>query len=47
MAGIPLGCLGTVSDTPEFVIKGQTGRSIVDTSIDILKSAWQVPLSFN
>ena len=42
MAGIPLGCLGTVSDTPEFVIKGKTGRSIVDTSIDILKSAWQV-----
>ncbi len=47
MAGIPVGCLGTISDTPEFVINGKTGRSIVDTSIDILKSAWQAPLSFN
>ena len=26
MAGVPIGCLGTVSDTPEFVIKGKTGR---------------------
>ena len=24
MAGVPIGCLGTVSDTPEFVIKGKT-----------------------
>ena len=42
MAGIPFGCLGTVSETPAFVIKGQTGRSIVEASIDTLKSAWQV-----
>ena len=42
MAGIPLGCLGTVSATSEFVVKGKIGRSIVDTSIEILKSAWQV-----
>ena len=47
MAGVPIGCLGTVSDTPEFVIKGKNGRSIVETSIDILKSAWQAPLLFN
>ena len=42
MAGVPLGCLGTVSDTSEFVIEGKTGRKRIDTSIDILKSAWQV-----
>ena len=26
MAGVPIGCLGTVTDTPEFVIKGRTGH---------------------
>ena len=44
MAGIPIGCLGTVTDTPEFVINGKAGQTIVKTSIDILKSAWQTPL---
>ena len=42
--GVPTGCLGTVIDTPEFVIKGKAGHSIVETSIDALKSAWQTPL---
>ena len=44
MAGVPIGCLGTVTDTPEFVIKGRTGHLILETSVDILKSAWQTPL---
>ncbi len=44
MKGVPTGCLGTVIDTPEFVIKGKAGHAIVETSIDILKSAWQTPL---
>ena len=44
MTGVPIGCLGTVTDTPEFVIKGKTGQLIVETSIDALKSAWQTPL---
>ncbi len=44
MAEVPLGCLGTVTETPEFVINGLTGKRIVDTSIDNLKSAWQTPL---
>ena len=44
MKGVPTGCLGTVIDTPEFVIKGRAGHSIVETSIDSLKSAWQTPL---
>ena len=44
MAGVPIGCLGTVTETPEFVINGITGRRIVETSIDTLKSAWQTPL---
>ena len=44
MADVPTGCLGTVTDTPEFVINGRSGAPIIKTSIDILKSAWQTPL---
>ena len=44
MEGVPIGCLGTVIDAPEFVVKGRAGHPIVETSIDILKSAWQTPL---
>ncbi|MDD9972729.1 MAG: AIR synthase-related protein, partial [Candidatus Poribacteria bacterium] len=44
MAEIPIGCLGTVTDTPEFVITGKNNHRIIDTSIDTLKSAWQTPL---
>ncbi len=46
MKGIPTGCLGTVTDTPDFIINGTAGHRIVETSIDTLKSAWQAPLSF-
>ena len=46
MKGIPTGCLGTVTDTPDFIINGTAGYRIVETSIDTLKSAWQAPLSF-
>ena len=44
MSNVPIGCLGTVIDTSEFVIKGTAGHLIVETSIDVLKSAWQTPL---
>lgn len=44
MADIPIGYLGTVSETPEFTVTGLLGNQIVDTSIDKLKSAWQTPL---
>lgn len=44
MKGVPTGCLGTVTDTPNFVINGTAGHRIVKTSIDTLKSAWQAPL---
>ncbi len=46
MKGVPTGCLGTVTDTPDFIINGTAGHRIVETSIDTLKSAWQAPLSF-
>ena len=44
IAGVPIGYLGTVTEAPEFVIVGKAGHPIVDTSIDVLKSAWQTPL---
>ena len=44
MSSVPIGCLGTVIDTSEFIIKGTAGHLIVETSIDVLKSAWQTPL---
>ena len=44
MAGVPTGYLGIVTDTPEFVITEKAGHPIVDTSIEVLKLAWQTPL---
>lgn len=44
MEGVPIGCLGIVTDTPEFVVKGKSADPIIKTSIDTLKSAWQTPL---
>ena len=44
MAEIPIGCIGTVTETPKFTINGLDGQQIVVTSIDTLKSAWQTPL---
>ena len=44
MKGVPTGCLGTVTDRPDFIINGTAGPRIVETSIDTLKSAWQAPL---
>ena len=47
MAGTPIGCLGTVSETAEFIIIGTEGHRIVEASISTLKSAWQAPLLFS
>ncbi len=41
---VSIGCLGTVTDTSEFIIKGLTGNTIIETTIDKLKAAWQTPL---
>ncbi len=44
MANIPIGCIGAISDTPEFIITGLSGKRIIEGSIDMFKSAWQTPL---
>ena len=41
MAGIPIGCIGTVGDSADFVVKGTDGSTIVETTIDRLKESWQ------
>ena len=46
MKGVPIGCLGTVTDTPDFVVTGAAGHPIIETSIGTLKSAWQAPLQW-
>ena len=44
LAGVPVGYIGNVKDTSEFIINGLTNKHIVQTTIDTLKSAWQTPL---
>lgn len=44
MTGVPIDCLGAVTETSDFTINGLTGKSIVHTTIDALKSSWQTPL---
>ncbi len=44
MTDIPIGGLGTVTDTSDFIINGLTGKTVLKTTIDKLKSAWQTPL---
>ena len=44
MVDVSIGYIGVVTDTPKFIITGQSGKRIVESSIDDLKSAWQTPL---
>ena len=46
MTDVPVGCLGTVTKEPAFVVNGLDGHRIVETSIDVLKSAWQDALQW-
>ena len=41
VADVPLGCLGTVTEGKAFIVTGTEGARIIDTSISVLKSAWQ------
>ena len=44
MTDVPIGCLGTITDTSDFIINGLTEKTVLETTIDKLKSAWQTPL---
>jgi phosphoribosylformylglycinamidine synthase len=39
--GNACGCIGTVTDTPRMLIKGQGGQKLVDLPLDQLKTAWK------
>ena len=41
MASIPIGCIGTVVESTDFVVHGTDGSAIVETTIDRLKESWQ------
>ena len=43
MKGMPIGFLGKIKNGKRFKIKGLDGKTIVDTTIDKLKEAWQKP----
>ncbi len=45
MEGVPIGCLGQVIDSQEFVVDGITQNRVINSSIETLKSAWQTPLA--
>lgn len=44
LRGLPLGLLGRVEETPEFVVYGLNKDVCVNVHIDDLKEAWQAPL---
>ena len=41
MAGVPIGCIGTVVESADFVVNGTDGSVVVQTTIDQLKESWQ------
>ena len=41
MADVPIGCIGTVVESADFVVSGIDGSTIVETTIDRLKESWQ------
>lgn len=41
MLNLPFGQLGTVSATPNVVVRDEDGRNLIDAQIDTLKQAWQ------
>ncbi len=44
LKGLPLGLIGRVEETPEFLIYGLDKKACVNAHIDDLKEAWQKPL---
>ena len=41
MAGVPIGCIGTVIESTDFIVNGTDGSAVVETTIDRLKESWQ------
>lgn len=41
MADVPIGCLGSVTEGEAFIVNGIKGERIIETSLSVLKSAWQ------
>ena len=41
MVGVPIGCIGTVVESADFIVQGTDGSAVVETTIDRLKESWQ------
>ena len=41
MVGVPIGCIGTVVESADFIVEGTDGSTVVETTIDRLKESWQ------
>ena len=41
MIDVPFGCIGRITEQPDFVIKGISGETVVGAEIYQLKEAWQ------
>jgi phosphoribosylformylglycinamidine (FGAM) synthase-like enzyme len=39
--GMPMACVGTVTKEPHLTITGRDGQTIIDTTVPVLKNAWQ------
>ena len=44
MDGVPIGCIGVVLDSVDFIVNGLANKRVIKTSIEKLKSSWQTPL---
>jgi phosphoribosylformylglycinamidine synthase len=43
LSGMPLACIGRVTDLACLVIRGMGGQTIIDLTVQALKAAWQKP----
>ncbi|MCH9653146.1 MAG: phosphoribosylformylglycinamidine synthase subunit PurL [Planctomycetes bacterium] len=44
---LPLVEIGEVVSNSQFTVKGKSGRTVIDASLDELKSAWKTPLAWD
>ncbi|MGA8180096.1 MAG: hypothetical protein WB792_08550, partial [Desulfobacterales bacterium] len=42
-SGLSFACIGTVTESNRFIIKGIDGKNLMDVSVKNLKAAWKKP----
>ena len=46
MLNLPFGQIGKVTDNKNLLIKTETGKTVIDLNIDLMKQAWQKPFNW-